>query len=103
MWRPVLGDNIADNLPAEDGSLGIRIPQHTFCQEVIRRLGAPLVSTSANLSGHPSPTLYNDIEENLKRRVDFCVPPLEEFMSSETCGSRIVKVEADGTVSVLRP
>ena len=54
-WQTLLGDGIAGNLPADDGSLGIRVPNHVFCQEVIRRLGAPLVSTSANLSGHPSP------------------------------------------------
>ncbi len=103
IWRPMLGDSIAGNLAAEDGTLGIRVPQHAFCQEVVHRLGAPLVSTSANLSGHPSPTCYEEIEEELKRRVDFCVPPLAEFMSSETRGSRIVKVLADGSHSILRP
>ena len=103
IWRPLLGDGIAANLPAEDGTLGIRVPRHAFCQEIIRRLGAPLVSTSANLSGRPSPIIYNDIEEELKRRVDYCVPPLEEFLSGERRGSRIVKVEADGTEFVIRP
>lgn len=103
LWRPLLGDAIADNLAAADGSLGIRVPQHAFCQEVIRRLGAPLVSTSANLSGHPSPQHFEEIEEDLKRRVDFCVPPLPEFLSTETRGSRIVKLNTDGTTAILRP
>lgn len=103
IWQPLLGDTIADNLIAADGSLGIRIPRHAFCQEVIRRLGAPLVSTSANLSGHPSPMNYEDIEEELKRRVDFCVPPLPEFRSGETTGSRIIKVNPDGSQTLLRP
>ena len=102
-WQSLLGDGLADNLPAADGSLGIRVPNHTFCQEVIRRLGAPLVSTSANLSGHPSPKTYNEIEEELKRRVDFCVPPLPELLSEETRGSRIVKLNSDGTTTVIRP
>ena len=102
-WQTLLGDGIAKNLPADDGSLGIRVPNHVFCQEVVRRLGAPLVSTSANLSGHLSPHRYEDIEEELKRRVDYCVPPLEEFLSAETRGSRIVKIAADGTESVIRP
>lgn len=102
-WGPMLGDNVADNLPAVDGSLGIRLPRHTFCQEVIRRLGAPLVSTSANLSGHPSPLQYSEIEDTVKQRVDYCVPPLEEFLSAETRGSRIVKVNPDGTITVIRP
>ena len=103
LWRPMLGDAIADNLAAADGSLGIRIPQHAFCQEVIHRLGAPLVSTSANLSGHPSPQHYEEIEKELKRRVDFCVPPLPELLSTETRGSRIVKLLPDGTTTILRP
>ena len=103
LWRPQLGDAIADNLTATDGSLGIRVPQHAFCQEVIRRLGAPLVSTSANLSGRPSPQQYEEIEEELKRRVDFCVPPLTELLSSETRGSRIIKLLPDGTTAILRP
>ncbi|MBP5342114.1 MAG: Sua5/YciO/YrdC/YwlC family protein [Bacteroidales bacterium] len=102
-WYPLFGKSIAPNLPADDGSLGIRVPDHAFCQEVIRRLGAPLVSTSANLSGRPSPLIYKDIEEELKRRVDWCVPPLPEFESGETHGSRIVKVNSDGSETVIRP
>ena len=102
-WYPLFGKSIAPNLLADDGSLGIRVPGHRFCQEVIRRLGAPLVSTSANLSGRPSPLIYKDIEEELKRRVDWCVPPLPEFESGETRGSRIVKVNPDGSETVIRP
>jgi len=104
MWQPLLGEGtVADNIPAADGSLGIRIPKHGFCQEVIRRLGAPLVSTSANLSGHPSPATYDEIEKALVERLDYCVPPLAEFVSGESKGSRIVKVGSDGSVVVVRP
>ena len=103
IWHDEMHLFVADNIPAADGSLGIRIPNHAFCQEVIRRLGAPLVSTSANLSGHPSPKNYDEIEEGLKRRVDFCVPPLSEFLSNETRGSRIVKIHPDGSTTIIRP
>jgi L-threonylcarbamoyladenylate synthase len=102
-WRPLVGDMVADNLPAADGSLGIRVPNHRFCQELLCRLGAPIVSTSANLSGHPSPQSYAEIEDELKKRVDFCVPPLAEFLSNETRGSRIVKIGADGSQTIIRP
>ena len=102
-WKPLLGDCVAANLPAADGTLGIRVPDHGFCQEVMRRLGAPLVSTSANLSGRPSPRTYNEIEEELRRRVDYCVPPLPAFESHETRGSRIVKIDSDGRETVIRP
>ena len=102
-WQSLVGDGIADNLPAADGSLGIRIPNHRFCQELIRRLGAPIVSTSANLSGHLSPSSYAEIEEEIKKRVDYCVPPIAEFLSNETQGSRIVKISADGSQTIIRP
>lgn len=103
IWHDELQVEVADNLVAADGTLGVRVPQHTFCQEVMRRLGAPLVSTSANLSGHPSPQSYDDIEEGLKCRVDYCVAPLPELLSCEKQGSRIVKVAADGSEIVIRP
>ena len=103
VWHNEMGLHIADNLAADDGTLGVRVPIHSFCQEVIRRLGAPLVSTSANLSGHPSPKTYGEIEEELKRRVDYCVPPLAEFESHEIRGSRIVKINADGSETIIRP
>ena len=102
-WNSLLGAGIADNLEAADGSLGLREPQHRFCQEVILRLGAPLVSTSANLSGRPSPRRYEDIENALAERVDYCVPPLPELLSAETCGSRIVKIDSDGNQTIIRP
>jgi len=102
-WQSLVGVPLASNLPAEDGTLGLRQPDHHFCQEVIRRLGAPLVSTSANLSGHPSPKNYNEIEEELRRRVDYCVPPLPAFVSGKIQGSRIVKLELDGSETVIRP
>lgn len=103
IWHDEMRLAVADNLPAEDGSLGVRVPRHAFCQEVLRRLGAPLVSTSANLSGRPSPLSYDEIEEALKLRVDYCVPPLPSFGSHESRGSRIVKIEPDGSETVIRP
>lgn len=103
VWKGEMHLNVAFNLPAADGTLGVRVPQHRFCQEVIRLLGAPLVSTSANLSGRPSPKQYKDIEEALKVRVDYCVPPLPEFLSAETSGSRIIKLNPDGSETVIRP
>ena len=103
IWQEILGDGIARNLPAADHTLGVRVARHEFCQEVIRRLGAPIVSTSANLSGRPSPMQYEEIEESLRERVDYCVAPLPEFISNEKQGSRIVKIEPDGSLTVLRP
>ena len=103
IWQGELGLEVADNLAAADGTLGIRMPKHPFCQAVIKGLGAPIVRTSANLSGHPSPQNYEEIEEELRRRIDYCVPPLAEFLSGETHGSRIVKLNPDGSQTILRP
>lgn len=103
IWQGEMGLEVADNLAAADGTLGIRMPKHPFCQAVIKELGAPIVSTSANLSGHPSPQNYEEIEEELRRRIDYCVPPLAEFLSEETRGSRIVKLNPDGSQTILRP
>ena len=103
VWYDEMGIEVASNLPADDGTLGVRCPRHHFCQEVLQRLGAPLVSTSANFSGRPSPHTYYDIEEELKRQVDWCVPPLETLLSLESEGSRIVKVGEDGSQVIIRP
>jgi L-threonylcarbamoyladenylate synthase len=72
-----------------------------FCTELLRRFGKPIVSTSANFSGIPSPVGYDDISPKLKDMVDYAVPNMPEFVGSDT-GSRILKVEADGSITVIR-
>ena len=94
---------IAANLPASDGTVGVRIPQFAFCLQLLHMLGKPLVSTSANLSGHPSPTSYDDIVPVLKQRIDLCLPDHPSFRHAPTGSSRILRLEADGSVTVLRP
>lgn len=93
---------LPENLLAADGTVGVRVPKMDFCQELLRAFGRPIVSTSANLSGHPSPQCYDDIAEELKQRVDCCLPDLPEFRHPATGSSRILKVEADGAVTVIR-
>ena len=95
------GFGIAENLIAADGSIGIRIPRHAFCQELLHRLGHPIVSTSANLSGQPTPTTYGEIAETLKASVDYCVPDLAEFAGCSQ-PSRIMKVTDTGEIVVIR-
>ena len=93
--------NLPDVLVANDGSIGIRIPDMEFCAELLRRFGKPIVSTSANFSGIPSPVGYDDISPKLKDMVDYAVPNMPEFVGSDT-GSRILKVGADGSITVIR-
>ncbi|MDQ3277811.1 MAG: Sua5/YciO/YrdC/YwlC family protein, partial [Bacteroidota bacterium] len=65
--------NLPDNLVAENGSIGIRIVQDEFCRHLVRRLRKPIVSTSANISGQPSPRFFDDISNDVKNQVDHIV------------------------------
>lgn len=98
---PVAQSLLAGNLLAQDGTVGVRIPRMEFCQRLLQALGRPLVSTSANFSGHPSPASYADIEPALLRLVD-CVVPTEWEEPSGGKASRIVKVQPDGSVAIIR-
>ena len=93
---------VAKNLPAGDGTIGVRVPRMDFCQQLLERLDSPIVSTSANFSGHPSPHCYGDIDESLKGRVDCCLPDSPLFWHPSVGSSRILKVEPDGRVTVIR-
>jgi len=64
---------LADNVVAEDGSVGIRIISEPFCKHLIRRLRKPLVSTSANTSGQPTPRIFDEIPDAVKQSVDYIV------------------------------
>ena len=93
---------LAGNLPAADGTIGVRVPRHALCQQLLATLGHPLVSTSANRSGQPSPASYDDIDPSLFRLIDCCLPNRAEWESGNHQSSRIVKLLADGTLSTLR-
>ena len=94
--------HLAWNTVAEDGSVGIRIPMMDFCKELVRRLGRPLVSTSANISGEPSPKAFADIPEEIRTAVDYVVEPSLE-RGSTGLASQIIKLEVDGEVTIIRP
>ena len=66
---------LAYNAVAEDDTVGIRIPDMDFCKNLIYKLGRPIVSTSANISGEPSPHKFADIPEEIKSAVDYIVEP----------------------------
>lgn len=100
---PLCRSRLADNLAAADGTIGVRIPQMEFCQRLLTAFGRPVVSTSANLSGMPSPTGYDDIDARLKARIDCCLPDHAMFHHPDTGSSRIVKIEPTGEIKVIRP
>jgi L-threonylcarbamoyladenylate synthase len=65
--------NLPDFLKAEDGSIAMRVAQDPFCQAIIAAFGKPIVSTSANISGEPTPKNFKEIEATIKKNVDYTV------------------------------
>lgn len=92
---------LAGNLVAADGSVGIRICQDPFCRHLIRRLRRPLVSTSANISGSPSPTGFASVEEVIKKGVDYVV----NYRQDDTSPAQASSIIAwdNGQVRIIRP
>ena len=103
---------LAPNVVAEDGSVGIRIPLAlsdapesdggAFCRELVRRLRKPLVSTSANVSGQPSPLSFDEIPEEVVSAVDYVVPKGCGRNSSGRA-SQIIRLGLRGEVEIIRP
>lgn len=95
------GIGFADNVLAQDGSIGIRVTKDPFCKTLLIRFKKPLVSTSANISGQISPRTFNDIPNEVKDLVDYVVDYRQEDEEVKPPSS-IVKIAADGTISKLR-
>ena len=93
--------NVAPNLLAEDGSVGIRITQEEFSHKLCERFHKPLVSTSANVSGAPSPANFSEISETIKSGVDYIVRYRQEDLS-KAAPSHIIKLGAGGLVKIIR-
>jgi L-threonylcarbamoyladenylate synthase len=93
--------NLAQNLVAADGSVGIRLTGDEFCSKLIEVTGRPIVSTSANISGEPSPQLFSQISPKLKEEVDYVVNWRQQE-SDPSIPSAIIKLEANGTITILR-
>lgn len=92
---------LAYNTVAEDGTVGIRIPMMEFCSQLAARLGRPIVSTSANISGEPTPVRFADISEKIKSAVDHIVDPSLE-KGSIGKSSSIIKVGLDYSIEIIR-
>ena len=92
---------LAANTVAEDGSVAIRVPLNEFCRKLVAALGRPLVSTSANISGQPTPGNFDEIAAGVREAVDFTVDPA--FGNGATGkASSIIKVGLDASIEILR-
>lgn len=93
--------NLAPALIAADGSIGIRITDELFSRELCKRFRKPIVSTSANLSGTPSPTRFSQIRKEIKEGVDYVVA-YRRKEQAEAKTSSIIRLGRNGTIQILR-
>lgn len=91
---------VAENIIAEDGSLGIRVIRSTFASNLLKKFKKPIASTSANISGEPTPTTFKEISEEVKSKVDYIVPL--QFEDKKAPPSTVIKLDLDGKVQILR-
>jgi L-threonylcarbamoyladenylate synthase len=93
--------NVAQNLPAGDGSIGIRITGDPFCKKLIEETGLPLVSTSANISGDPSPLSFEEISTEIRNMVDHVVNWRRQE-KTKAIPSTVIKIDTKGGMVILR-
>ena len=91
---------LAENVPAEDGSIAIRMTKDEFCKSLVHRFGKPIVSTSANISGEPTPSSFVEISPKLQSRVDYIVNLRRNEKAAAP--SSILKVGLNGEISIIR-
>jgi L-threonylcarbamoyladenylate synthase len=92
---------LPDNLVAEDRSVAIRIVKDEFCRHLIKRLRRPIVSTSANISGQPSPKNFSEITDEIKTAVDHVVNWRQDD-TTVALPSQIIKWNNDGIRTIIR-
>lgn len=94
--------NLAPNLLAEDGSVGIRVTGEEFSKALCFRFRKAIVSTSANVSGQPSPRTFAEISDEIKNAVDYVVEA-RRTESGPARPSSIIKLGQGGEVKIIRP
>lgn len=92
---------LAPELLAADGSIGIRITNEAFSRQLCRAFGRPLVSTSANISGQPTPAIFREIDPAIIKAVDYVVGYRRDDTAPHSASS-IIKLSSNGTINILR-
>jgi len=95
------GKNLARDLLHGDGSVGIRITSDNFCKNLITRLGRPIVSTSANISGENPPVNFKEIPDSIKASMDYIVRWRQDD-KAKGMPSAIIKLGIHGEVEIIR-
>lgn len=96
------GIRLAPNLLADDGSVGIRVTSEIFSSRLASSLRRPVVSTSANVSGSPSPRYFNEIAPAVIEAVDYVVAYRRDDLSPASPSS-VIRLGSGGLISILRP
>ena len=94
--------NLAENVTAQDGSVGIRITKEAFSQKLCERFRKAIVSTSANISGAPSPACFAEISDEIKAAVDYIVEYRQDD-ESRPQPSSVIQLGKGGLIKILRP
>ena len=95
-------NGLAPNLLAEDGSVGIRVTSEEFSKELCYRFQKPIVSTSANVSGEPTPQTFAEITDEIKNAVDYVVKYNQKSKEKHQPSS-VVKIKENGEFKIIRP
>lgn len=91
---------LAKNVIASDNTVAIRVVKHDFCEALIEAMGKPLVSTSANVSGEPTPQSFTEISTTILENVDYVVNLQQDKINGQS--SRILKINEDDSILVIR-
>ena len=92
---------LAEGVSAQDGSVGVRRIKEGFLFEVLKRINKPLITTSANISGDQPPVFTQDVNENIRKKVDFIeedLPQPNKLIQPST----LIRIKANGEFKILR-
>ncbi|MEG0725327.1 MAG: L-threonylcarbamoyladenylate synthase, partial [Mucinivorans sp.] len=96
------GAGVADNLLPLERTMAIRVPEHRFCNELLRKLNRPLVSTSANISGQTAAVHLEDVSPEILNAVDYVVDKSNEGQPTGQPSS-IISLSLSGEIHIIRP
>ncbi len=97
------GQFVAKKVLGDDGSIGIRLVKDEFCSKLIQKLKSGITSTSANISGQPTPLKFSEISEDIKNGVDYIVSLPESGNDKKIKSpSQIIKISEKSEITILR-
>jgi L-threonylcarbamoyladenylate synthase len=92
---------LAKNVIGDDGSIAIRVVNDDFCKKLITEFGKPIVSSSANFSGEPSPVMFRDISPEFRKKVDYIIQS-NQLKLNKVKASTIIRLNLNGEFDIIR-